>query len=216
MKRTPFLRILALVLVVVCVSAPLAQANTLLSMEYAPVVPAQPTPPGPRILVQEVFWYGCPHCFHLQPVLNKWLAHLPPQVVFSRQAAAISPYWIPQARAFFAFKQLGLVSALHDRFFDAIHIRHENLDNAQTISRWVARHSHVGAAEFRRVYHSFGVGLAVRRARQQQDAESIHSVPTFIVDGRYRTNPSMAGSRRELMRVVNYLIRKAEQRKGIR
>ncbi|MDA8360785.1 MAG: thiol:disulfide interchange protein DsbA/DsbL [Gammaproteobacteria bacterium] len=211
MKRTSFPWILVLFLGSLC--APPAMAGVVVSMEYAHVVPAQPTPPGPRVKVQEVFWYGCPHCFHLQPVLNRWLAHLPPHVVFTRQAAAISPYWIPQARAFFAFKRLGLVPLLHDRFFDAIHIRHENLDNARTISRWVARHSHVSAARFRRVYRSFAVSLAVRRARQQQDAEGIHSVPTFIVDGRYRTNPSMAGSRRQLMRVVDYLIHKAWQRR---
>ncbi|MDA8390068.1 MAG: thiol:disulfide interchange protein DsbA/DsbL [Gammaproteobacteria bacterium] len=215
MKRTPFPRILVLLVALAC-AAPPALANVVLSMEYARVVPAQPTPPGPNVLVQEVFWYGCPHCFHLQPVLNKWLAHLPPHVIFSRQAAAISPYWIPQARAFFAFKHLGLVPLLHDRFFDAIHVRHENLDNARTISRWVARHSRVRAAAFRHVYRSFAVSLAVRRARQQQNAEGIHSVPTFIVDGRYRTNPSMAGSRRELMRVVDYLIQKAKRRKDIR
>ena len=216
MKRAFFLQTLLLAAALVWVVVPTARANALLSMEYARVAPPQPTPPGPHILVQEVFWYGCPRCFHLQPVLNKWLRHLPAHVVFTRQAAAISPYWIPQARAFFAFRALGLVPLLHDRFFDAIHIRHENLDNAQTISRWVARHSRVSAARFRQVYRSFAVSLAVRRARQQQDAEDIHSVPTFVVDGRYRTNPSMAGSRHQLMRVVDYLIHKAEQRRHMR
>ncbi len=191
-----------------------AQANVVESMEYVRVSPAQPVPLGPKISVQEVFWYGCPHCFHLQPVLNRWLAHKPKDVIFTRQAAAISPYWLPQARAFFAFKELGLVPALHDKFFNAIHIHHEVLDNAATISRWVASHSRVPAARFAQVYHSFAVGLAVRKARQQQDAEGIHSVPTFIVDGRYRTNPSLAGSRRQLMRVVNYLIHKAQHVKS--
>lgn len=191
-----------------------AQANMVVGLEYVRVSPAQPVPPGPKVEVQEVFWYGCPHCFHLQPVLNRWLAHKPKDVIFTRQAAAISPYWLPQARAFFAFKELGLVPALHDKFFNAIHIHHEVLDNAATISRWVASHSHVSAARFTQVYRSFAVGLAVRKARRQQDAEGIHSVPTFIVDGRYRTNPSLAGSRRQMMRVVDYLIRKAQHLKS--
>ena len=191
-----------------------AQASVVESMEYVRVSPAQPVPPGPKIEVQEVFWYGCPHCFHLQPVLNRWLAHKPKGVIFERQAAAISPYWLPQARAFFAFKELGLVPALHDKFFNAIHIHHEVLDSATTISQWVARHSRVSAARFVQVYRSFAVGLAVRKARQQQDEEGIHSVPTFVVDGRYRTNPSLAGSRRQLMRVVDYLIHKARHLKG--
>lgn len=194
--------------------APLAYANNaMVSMEYVRVSPPQPTPPGRKVEVEEVFWYGCPHCFHLQPVLNRWLAHKPADVLFVRQAAAISPYWLPQARAFFAFQRLHLVARLHDRFFDAIHIHHEVLDNATTISQWVAHHSAVSAARFRQVYWSFAVSLAVRKARQQQLAEGIHSVPTFIVDGRYRTNPSLAGSRAQLMRVVDYLVRKAQERR---
>ncbi len=187
-----------------------AQAGVVESMEYVRVSPVQPVPPGPKILVQEVFWYGCPHCFHLEPLLNKWLAHKPADVTFERQAAAISPYWLPQARAFFAFKDLGLLKALHDKFFNAIHVHHEVLDNAATISAWVAHHSHVSAARFTSVYRSFAVGLAVRKARQQQNEEGIHSVPTFIVDGRYRTNPSLAGGRRQLLREVDYLVHKVQ------
>lgn len=218
-KRRTNVRVVANTIVMITMllvwplAIPFAYANdTVVSMEYVHVNPPQPVPPGRRIEVEEVFWYGCPHCFHLQPVLNRWLAHKPADVLFVRQAAAISPYWLPQARAFFAFRQLHLVAKLHDRFFDAIHIRHEVLDNATTISQWVAHHSTVSAAHFRRVYWSFAVSLAVRKARQQQEAEDIHSVPTFIVDGRYRTNPSLAGSRRQLMRVVDYLIRKARKR----
>ncbi len=202
--------ILVLGLILAC--APIAAfASGVESLEYVRVSPPQPTPPGPKVAVTEVFWYGCPHCFHLQPILNRWLAHKPKDVAFSRQAAAISPYWLPQARAFFAFKTLGLVPALHDKFFNAIHIHHEVLDNAASISRWVAAHSRVSAARFRKVYESFAVSLAVRKARQQQTAEDIHSVPTFIVGGRYRTNPSLAGGRRQLMRVVDYLVRKVRR-----
>lgn len=197
-------------------AVPVVHANVVESMEYVRVTPTQPTPPGPKVLVREVFWYGCPHCFHLEPVLNRWLAHKPQGVTFERQAAAISPYWLPQARAFFTFKDLGLLPALHDKFFNAIHIRHEVLDNAASISAWAAHHSHVSAAHFRQVYRSFAVGLAVRKARQQQTEEGIHSVPTFIVDGRYRTNPSLAGGRRQMLKVVDYLVRKAQRLKGQR
>jgi len=192
---------------------PIAHADVMESMEYVRITPAQPVPPGSKIPVQEVFWYGCPHCFHLQPILNHWLAHMPKGIAFTRQAAAISPYWLPQARAFFAFEDLGLLPALHDKFFNAIHIHHEVLDDADTISAWVAANSHVSAKRFRLVYHSFAVGLAVRKARAQQTQEAIHSVPTFVVDGRYRTNPGLAGGRRQLMKVVDYLVHKAQRRR---
>lgn len=204
---------IAVLALVLPLYAPLTYANAVESLEYVHIDPAQPVPAGPRIFVQEVFWYGCPHCFHLQPLLNRWLAHKPADVIFARQAAAISPYWLPQARAFFAFKDLGLIPQLHDRFFDAIHIQHKNLNSGATIARWVAAHSAVSAARFSAVYHSFRVGLQLRRARQQQQMEGIHSVPTFVVDGRYRTNPSLAGGRRQLLKIVDYLIHKAQMKR---
>ena len=31
-----------------------------------------PNAPADKIIVQEFFWYGCPHCFHLEPYLSQW------------------------------------------------------------------------------------------------------------------------------------------------
>ena len=43
-------------------------------LNYTPIVPAQPTSVGPdKIEVVEVFWYGCPHCFDLEPFIQSWL-----------------------------------------------------------------------------------------------------------------------------------------------
>ena len=34
--------------------------------------PGQVDVPG-KIEVREFFWYGCPHCFRLDPFIEKWL-----------------------------------------------------------------------------------------------------------------------------------------------
>ena len=40
---------------------------------YSTLVPAQPTSSSPdKVEVVEVFWYGCPHCFALDPSLETW------------------------------------------------------------------------------------------------------------------------------------------------
>ena len=40
---------------------------------YRKVVPAQPTTVAPgKVEVVEVFWYGCGHCFTLDPALESW------------------------------------------------------------------------------------------------------------------------------------------------
>ena len=39
--------------------------------------------PG-KIEVIEMFWYGCVHCFQIEPAINKWKANLPKDVEFKR------------------------------------------------------------------------------------------------------------------------------------
>ncbi|MGH8119113.1 MAG: thiol:disulfide interchange protein DsbA/DsbL, partial [Gammaproteobacteria bacterium] len=50
---------------------------------YETITP-QPTSSGDKIEVIEFFWYGCPHCFDLEPTLDKWLAAKPDDVEFRR------------------------------------------------------------------------------------------------------------------------------------
>ncbi|MBW7926065.1 MAG: thiol:disulfide interchange protein DsbA/DsbL, partial [Burkholderiaceae bacterium] len=53
--------------------------------DYRLVSPPQPTEaPAGKIEVIEFFWYGCPHCNALEPVLKQWLSKLPSDVFFKR------------------------------------------------------------------------------------------------------------------------------------
>jgi thiol-disulfide isomerase/thioredoxin len=46
---------------------------------YKVLSPAQPTdaPPG-KVEVIEFFWYGCPHCYVLDPYIETWRKDKPP------------------------------------------------------------------------------------------------------------------------------------------
>jgi thiol:disulfide interchange protein DsbA len=39
-------------------------------IEYKLVTPVQPTITKKKIEVVELFWYGCPHCYYLEPDLE--------------------------------------------------------------------------------------------------------------------------------------------------
>ena len=42
-------------------------------VHYHTLSAAQPVQTGDNIEVLELFWYHCPHCFALEPVLDSWL-----------------------------------------------------------------------------------------------------------------------------------------------
>ena len=45
--------------------------------------PVATSSPG-KIEVLEFLWYACPHCYHLEPHVNKWRAGLAADVVFKK------------------------------------------------------------------------------------------------------------------------------------
>ena len=59
-----------------------ATAAPLTDKDYREIKPAQSTEPGNKVEVIEFFWYGCPHCFTFEPMLESWARRLPPDVAF--------------------------------------------------------------------------------------------------------------------------------------
>ncbi|MHB1950329.1 MAG: thiol:disulfide interchange protein DsbA/DsbL [Acidiferrobacteraceae bacterium] len=179
--------------------------------DYLRLFPSQPVTTGRNIEVREFFWYGCPHCFHLEPVLNAWLRHKPADVTFIRTPAVLRHSWEPGARTYYTFKALGVVNRLHDLFFNAIHVKHEDLVTENQVAAWAARHG-VNEQQFKAAYHSFGVDSKLQNAINLERAEGIDAVPTIVVEGRYLTNVGMAGGRKRMMRLVDFLVQKARKR----
>jgi len=51
---------------------------------YKELSSPQPTRTGDKIEVLEVFWYGCPHCYQFEPVVEKWLEEKAGYIEFVR------------------------------------------------------------------------------------------------------------------------------------
>src|SRR5882672_5918369 len=54
-------------------------------VNYTRLVPAQPTAaPAGQVEVLEFFWYACPHCAAIDPLVESWKRTKPAYVTFSR------------------------------------------------------------------------------------------------------------------------------------
>lgn len=175
---------------------------------YKPLANPQPVETGQKIEVVEFFWYGCSHCFDLEPFLNKWTARLPKDVEFRRLPAVPTERWLPNARTYFTLEALGLLDKLHGEVFDAIHIDRVNLNDERVQLDWMAKKG-VDRAKFSEAWKSFSVQSKTKRAVQQTQAYDVNGVPTLVVDGKYMTSVSMTGSPEGLMKTLDELIVKA-------
>jgi len=188
----------------------LASAQFLEGVEYTRVNPPQPVETGAKVEVREFFWYGCPHCFTLEPVLEKWQKSMPKNAQFVRTPAIFNERWAVHARAYYAFEALGITAKMHGALFHALHVDKRSLVDADSLAAFVAEKGGDRQA-FLNAYNSFSMPANVNRALQAGRAYNLESVPTLIVDGKYMTNANIAGSPERLPQVLNFLVKLAAQ-----
>ncbi len=199
MKWCPSLLVSATVLVGAWTSA--------MAAPYQNISPPQPTSDPGKVEVVELFWYGCPHCYRLQPHLERWLEHKPDAAQFVRMPAVLNESWAFHARAFFAAQLLGMSDATHRRFFDAIHAenRRKLLKDYQAVEDFFADQE-IAREKFSKAWRSFAVDTKVRKARLMTHRYGIDGTPAIVVNGKYRTSASIAGSIADMLETVDGLI----------
>lgn len=174
--------------------------------------PPQPTEGGGKIEVLEFFWYGCPHCYSLEPAVNKWLQTAPKDVVFKRVPAVPSDSWGEMAKVYYTLETMGVLDQYHPKVFDAMHKSNLNLSNRKIREKWLAENG-IDPAKFAEVEKSFTVATKVNRAKQLTYAYKVDSVPRVFVDGKYYTSAEQAGGSERLFAVVDQLLVRARKEK---
>ncbi len=173
---------------------------------YEIISPAQPTSSKDKIEVVEMFWYGCPHCFRLEPFVERWLKKKPANVKFVRMPGVFRPSWEIHARAYYTAEILGVVDKVHRPMFDAIHEMKKRMDTESSILALFKKNG-VSEKDFKRVFRSFAVETKLRRAKDMGTRYQARGVPALIVNGKYRTSGHAAGSNSKVFKVVNQLIK---------
>jgi thiol:disulfide interchange protein DsbA len=176
--------------------------------EYARLKNPQPVASGSKVEVLEFFWYRCPHCFQLEPGLNTWLKTLPRDAQVRRVPAVFRDDWMPGAKLYYTLEQMNLLDRLHHKVFDAYHVENINLNDSAVLGGWIAKQG-VDRKKFEGIYNSFSTQSKATQGAQLATAYAISGVPAFIIDGKYTTSVSMAGSQARLFEVLDQLIVKA-------
>jgi thiol:disulfide interchange protein DsbA len=177
-----------------------------LGTQYERLSPTQPTSSGPdKIEVAEVFWYGCPHCYTFDPYLESWKENLPADVSFVRIPALWNELLQIHARIYYTAEALGKLDEMHAEVFREIHVNRNGLNTPAQIRDLFANYG-VDAATFDKTFESFAVYTKIQRADELARRYRVSSVPTVIVNGKYTTNATMAGSYPNLVEVINELV----------
>lgn len=167
-------------------------------------------PPGKKVELIEFFWYECPHCYAFEPILVEWLRTLPADVAFRHVPVGFTSRHVPAQRLYCALQLTGQAEALHRRVYDAIHQRYSRIAFDWEMGALVSSLGGDGA-RLREVLRSPELAAAVRRANERVEAFEVDGVPTFGIQGRFRSSPAMTGGRERALRVAEVLMERARQ-----
>ena len=157
------------------------------------------------IIIYEFFWYGCPHCYNLEPTMDRIEGNLDKDTKIVKLPVALRDSWIPHAKLYYALKQMDKIDQVHNLIFEEIHLEDNQLNTEQQMIDFLGKHG-VDTDKFIEKYNSFGTEARIKKASNLAKKYQINSVPTIIVNGKYLTSGSYVSSYDELYSVVNLLV----------
>lgn len=183
-------------------------------VNYTRLVPAQPTSvPAGQVEVLEFFWYACPHCYAIDPLVESWRKTKPAYVSFARVPVMWSEGHRSTARFYYTLESLGKLDQLHSEVFKEIHVNNDPLiasdpndtAGAERLQAAFVQKFGISADAFNKAYRSFSVETSLQRADQLVQRYRIEGVPTFVVNGKFVADVRSAGGPEKLLALVGDL-----------
>jgi thiol:disulfide interchange protein DsbA len=175
---------------------------------FDPIDPPIPTTSADgKVEVVEFFWYGCPHCYQMEPELQTWLENKPENVSFVRVPAPLNNKWTVHAQFYYAAEILGLTEKLHMPLFEAMHVKKRRLYDKDSLIEFAVEQG-VDKQKFIDALNSFGVYVKVQNARKLGQQYQLDGVPAIGINGKYKTSGSLAGSYSKMFEIVSQLVAK--------
>lgn len=172
---------------------------------YKLIRPVQPTQSEHKIEVVEVFWYGCLHCYNFEPYLNRWLETKSEDIDFRRMPGIFNKSWIPHAKTYFTAKKMGVLEQIHEPLFHALHTQKRRINNDDALYDFVTKLG-VDGGEFSKIYSSNATETNIKEALVMGKRYRVTGVPSVVVNGKYLTSASLAGSFENMLKVVDKLV----------
>lgn len=148
-----------------------------------------------KVEVVSIFWYGCHHCYALEPKIEQWQETLPADVEFIRTPGFFGPnLWQTHARLYYTVRNMGLEEKVHAGIFSEIQNRRNQLKDSEQMAEFLNREFGVKPGAFNKEFKGFGVNNQLQKAFSKLKGYELSGVPAIVIDGRYVVEPGLAGS----------------------
>ncbi len=163
--------------------------------------------------VREFFSFYCPGCYRQEPIIGALKAQLPDNVPLIKNHIEGMPgrdVAIEEAlfKAILTAKFLNIEEEITAAIFKYIHVSRADFSTKKDIKNIFLLQG-VDGQEFDKVFDSFGVQTGVSKMNKETDIlrrQGITSVPTVIVNGKYKVETGAIESKEQYIELVLYLL----------
>ncbi len=171
------------------------------------------TTSGDQVEITEFFAYSCPACRAFNGPLHEWYEQTDLDVNLVRVPIPLRAQDQAHVQAYFTAEALGVVEEVHDDIYTALHDDGRPLQN-QAQFRDFFQERGVDAQDFDQAWDSRVVQTRTRRAMATAQDYGVRSTPTVAVDGRYLTAGGQAGSREQMIELIEQLAERRQEERS--
>lgn len=135
--------------------------------------------------VYEFFSYTCPHCYNLEPVMNKWKKNSKPEAVKFEQVPVFMSQVPHLTYAYYVAEVLGVKEQVHPAIFNQWHAEGNIIRTKEDLIP-IFEDAGVSKEDFEKAYSSFGVDSKVQFAKKLARDFKVVSFPMVIVNKKYK------------------------------
>jgi len=165
--------------------------------------------------VTEYFSFYCPACFKQEPFMNELKRALPSDAIFKKNHVDGMPGRDTKvehalSKALVTAKKLGVEDKMVAAIFNYIHLSKARFNQDRDIRNLFLING-VEAGSFDRAYESFAVDMQAKRMKRQTQKlrnQGFRSVPTLVVNNKYKPVTDKIRSTEEYINLINYLLNK--------
>ena len=165
-----------------------------------------------KVEVIELMWLGCPHCYDLEPKMLDYKKNHPDFVEFKQVPAMLNPTWASDGNTFYLAEILDPTGEkeLITRVFQSIHDQKRRLSSPEAVKRFFVSQGFT-EEQVNNARNSMAFQAKIKRAQEISASSQATSVPTIIINGKYRTSPYIAGSEENLMEIIDMLAKREKK-----
>lgn len=175
--------------------------------QYQLINPPIYMPDNGKIDVTIFFWYGCVHCYNLEPYVHKWAETLPDDVEVKGSPVVWGRGMDLHAKAYYVTQLLDVEDPVHMALFRAMNVDRNRLLSQQAIAKIFVENG-VSAEDFNKAFNDFGVNHQVTQAQSRAKQAQVSSTPQMMIAGKYRISAREAGGVQQMFEVADYLLEK--------